>query len=116
MGSSDVQPLKPEQMLEAYRNRFKTTEPFTEDALLTLARICRGIFRRFLRYIQLVIELWETRHRATGSIDLALVKEAITTDRLAEDMELELSKLFPRPAGVSTRRGRYIVACGTLFH
>jgi len=33
----ELEPLKPEQMVEAYRKRFKETEPFTEDALLTLA-------------------------------------------------------------------------------
>jgi hypothetical protein len=38
-------------MLEAYLKRFKTPEPFTEDAILLLARMSRGIFRRFLRYL-----------------------------------------------------------------
>jgi len=42
-------------MVEAYRKRFKTIEPFAEDALLTLARVSRGIFRRFLRYITLTL-------------------------------------------------------------
>jgi hypothetical protein len=35
-----------QQMVEAYRKGFKAIEPFTEDALLSLGRIGRGIFRR----------------------------------------------------------------------
>jgi hypothetical protein len=39
MEKVELEPLKPEQMVEAYRKRFKKAiEPFTEDALFTLAR------------------------------------------------------------------------------
>jgi len=66
----------------------------TEDALMTLARMSRGIFRRFQRYIMLTIRAWQTRPSGEGGIDVATVKEAVTLDRLAEDMELELSEGF----------------------
>jgi len=56
MEKVELEPLKPEQMLEAYRKRFKAIEPFAEDALLTLARMSRGIFRRFLRYIMVTLQ------------------------------------------------------------
>jgi hypothetical protein len=46
-------------MVEAYRKRFKALAPFTEDALFTLARMSREIFRRFLRYITLALQLQE---------------------------------------------------------
>lgn len=57
----------------------------------------RRIFRRFLRYITLSLDLWEAGG-ATGKsrIDEELVKEAVTTERLAADMELELLDLFPK--------------------
>lgn len=55
------------EMVEAYRKRFKAIDPFTEDALLNLARMSRGIFRRFLRYITLTIRHWEID--AKGPID-----------------------------------------------
>jgi len=38
MEKVELEPLKPEQMAEAYRRRFKALAPFTEDALFTLAR------------------------------------------------------------------------------
>ena len=55
MEKVELEPLRPEQMVEVYRKRFKAIEPFTEDALLTLGRMSRGIFRRFLRYIALTL-------------------------------------------------------------
>src|SRR3972149_11392061 len=54
----------------------------------------RGIFRRFLRYITLTLQRWETKR--SGRIDTAIVKEAVTVERVAEDMELELTELFPK--------------------
>jgi len=56
----------------------------------------RGIFRRFLRYVLLVIASWEKRPKPRGPIDLEIVRKAVTVERLAEDMELELVELFPR--------------------
>ena len=61
MEKVELEPLRPEQMVEVYRKRFKTIKPFTEDALLTLARMSRGIFRRFLIYITLTLQHWETK-------------------------------------------------------
>jgi hypothetical protein len=87
-----LEPLEPQQMVEAYRRRFKAIEPFTEDALVTLARMSRGIFRRFLRYITLTLRRREMDMK--GPIDTTIVKEAVTVERLAEDMELELGELF----------------------
>src|SRR5208282_422379 len=68
----ELEPLRPEEMVEAYRKRFKGVEPFTEDALLNLARMSRGIFRRFLRYITLTLTHWEASGK--GIIDRAMVK------------------------------------------
>ncbi len=92
----ELQPLTPEQMLEAYQKRFKTLHPFTEDTLLTLARMSRGIFRRFLRYITLTLDLWTTQPEPRALIDKETVEKAIPYERLVEDMELELSEPFPK--------------------
>jgi hypothetical protein len=93
----DLQPMQPDMMVEAYKGHFKATEPFSEEALLTLARMSRGIFRRFLRYITLTLDHWEMEHRRPDSrIGVAVVKEAVTVERLADDMELELVDLFPK--------------------
>ena len=37
MDKVELEPLRPEQMVDAYRKRFSAIEPFTGDALLTLA-------------------------------------------------------------------------------
>ena len=54
----ELEPLIPEQMLEAYVRPFQNTEPFTEGAMLKLARMSRGVFRR-LSYILLALDLFE---------------------------------------------------------
>jgi len=108
MEKVELEPLKPEQILEAYRKRFKTIEPFAEDALLTLARMSRGIFRRFLRYITVTLQHWETGKG--GPIDATVVKEAVTAERLAEDMERELAELFPKQSDLRLQ------AVGLLVH
>ena len=51
-----LKPLKPEELIEAYKLRNKTVEPFTEDALHLIGEFSRGIFRRFLKYIAITIE------------------------------------------------------------
>ena len=94
-------------MVEAYRRRFKALAPFTEDALFTLARMTRGIFRRFLRYITLTLQHWEVDGK--GSIDTAIVKEAVTVERLAEDMELELAELFPKQSDLRLQAVRLLM-------
>ena len=110
MQKIDLQPLQPNKMVEAYRGHFKTTEPFTEDALLMLARMSRGIFRRFLRYITLTLDLWGMEHRRRDSrIGVAVVKEAVTVERLSEDMELEFVDLFPKHSELRTLAVRLLM-------
>jgi DNA-binding MarR family transcriptional regulator len=97
MQKIELHPLQPETMVEAYKRRFKNTDPFTSDAFLTLARMSHGIFRRFLRYIMLTLDLWEEKGRIGGDrIEAETVREAVTIQQLAEDMELELADLFPK--------------------
>jgi hypothetical protein len=107
MEKVELEPLRPEQMVEAYRKRFKAIEPFTEDTLLALARMSRGIFRRFLRYITLTLQQWETKR--SGRIDTTVVKEAVTVERLAEDMELELAELFPKQSDLRLQAVRLLM-------
>ena len=96
MSMIELKPLLSSQIVEAYVKQFNMMKPFTDDALLMLARMSRGIFRRFLRYTSLTLDLWSTRSQPPRSIDAATVKKAVTAERLAEDMELELVELFPK--------------------
>lgn len=105
----ELKPLKPERMVEAYMHQFKSTEPFTQEALLTVARMSRGVFRRFLRYILLTVELWETRPKPREPIDIETMKKAVTTERLADDMELELLELFPKHSDLRLQAVRLLM-------
>jgi hypothetical protein len=96
MSMIELKPLQPSQIVEAYVKQFNMTKPFTDDALLTLARMSRGVFRRFLRYVSLTLDLWPAGSQPPRSIGTATVKKAVTAERLAEDMELELVELFPK--------------------
>jgi len=96
MSMVELKPLQPSEIVEAYLRQFKTIDPFTDDSLLTVARMSRGVFRRFLRYISLTLDLWSTESQQSRSIDTTTVKKAVTAERLAEDMELEFVELFPR--------------------
>jgi len=109
MQKIELEPLQPETILQAYKRRFTTAEPFTEEGLLTLARMSRGIFRRFLRYITLTLDLWQTRPEPRELIDSATVKQAVTVDRLAEDMELELVELFPKQSDLRIQAVRLLM-------
>jgi len=109
MSRIELKPLLSSQMIEAYVKQFKTTEPFTDDALLTVARMSRGIFRRFLRYISLTLDLWSTGSQPPRSIDAATVKKAVTAERLAEDMELELVELFPKHSDLRLQAVRLLM-------
>jgi DNA-binding transcriptional ArsR family regulator len=92
----ELEPLQSELMVRVYVHRFEGAEPFTEKSLLKLAQMSRGIFRRFLRYILLSLDLWEEKADRREVIDVDLVAEAVPVERLAEDMELELFALFPK--------------------
>ena len=109
MSRIELEPLQPREMVEAYVKQFKTTEPFTEDALLTVARMSRGIFRRFLRYISLTLDLWSTGSQPRGPIDTETVKKAVTAERLAEDMELELVEVFPKHSDLRLQAVRLLM-------
>lgn len=109
MSRIELKPLQPTQIVEAYAKQFGMTEPFTDDALLAVARMSRGIFRRFLRYISLTLDLWSTGSQPPGLIDTATVKRAVTAERLAEDMELELVELFPKHSDLRLQAVRLLI-------
>lgn len=88
-----LEPLKPKELVEAYKRIWENTEPFTADALMMVAQLSRGIFRRFMKYIQACIERFQIMG-LEGLIDAKFVNETVTFDILAKDMDLELSDIF----------------------
>jgi len=108
MRKVELVPLSADQMLRAYRLRFDTLEPFAEEALLTLAYMSRGIFRRFKNYISLTLNLWMSEGKSE-EIDPATVRRAVPIERIVEDMELELKPLFPKHSELSIMAVRVIL-------
>jgi len=92
MDIMELKPLTPEQLVEAFKMRFTTTEPFNEDGLKLVAELSRGIFRRFMKYIRLCLEniIVECKNIVT----VEDVKKSVTTDILMQDLDLELSDIF----------------------
>jgi len=89
----ELSPMKPYEMVEAYKIKWGNTEPFTEDALLLTAQLSRGIFRRYLKYIRRSIEATVIGNYAFP-ITSEIIKKEITTKQLVADMDLELTDLF----------------------
>ena len=88
-----LSPMKPNEMIEAYKSKWGNTEPFTEEALLLTAELSRGIFRRYLKYIRRSIEAIALSNYALP-ITSEIIKNEITTKQLVADMDLELTDLF----------------------
>jgi hypothetical protein len=86
--------LTAEQLLEAYKQFFVSYEPFSEDALRLVAKLSRGVFRRFKNYVRLCLELVSIEGTAGASISVEQVRKAISKEQLILDMDLELSDIF----------------------
>jgi len=101
MNRIDLLPFKPETLLKFYEKRFHGTKPFTQEALLLLAKMSRGIFRRFLRYITLTLNHQE-RAGTPLPITVNHVHDAIPAQLLAQDMDQQLTEIFPRQPDMRT--------------
>jgi len=88
-----LKPLTVEQLLEAYKLIFNNYFPFTEDGLRLIAKLSRGVFRRFKNYIRLCLEPYAENKR-TDTITPEDVKRCVTKEQLMIDMDLELSDVF----------------------
>ena len=108
MNRIELKPLKPQMLVEAYGKRFPNSIIFTEDALLLLAGMSRGVFRRFLRYITLALDHQE-HTRTPLPITTDQVREAIPPHLLAEDMDQQLTEIFPRQPDMRTEAVKLLV-------
>jgi hypothetical protein len=93
MSIIELKPLKPDEMVSAFKKKWKTVEPFTEEALTLIAQLSRGIFRRFLRYVMSCIKQTAIE-KGSYPITVETVKSAVTLDQRVKDMDLELTDLF----------------------
>lgn len=88
----ELKSLTTNELLEAFEMRFTTFDPFTEESLTLIAELSRGIFRRFMRYIQLTLE--NMIERGSTEVTVGDVKAVITEEIIMEDMELEFYDMF----------------------
>ena len=101
MNRINLKPLKAEQMVPVVEKLFPNQQIFSKEALLLLAKMSRGIFRRFLRYITLAINHQE-QVGASLPITVDQVREAVPVQVLAEDMDQQLAEIFPRQPDLRT--------------
>lgn len=85
--------LEPKELLETYKTRFNSVEPFTEETLELIARLSRGVFRRFQKYCRLTIEEFLVAGKEPP-ITVEYAERAITENVIFNDMELELYDKF----------------------
>lgn len=96
MDTVEIKPFTKEEIIEAYLQTFKDHSPFSTDALGYIAGLSRGIFRRFLRYIQVSLEYCMGKNLADQTIGRDLAHEAIPWVEIVRDIEDELSTIFPK--------------------
>jgi hypothetical protein len=103
MEITDLAPLTTVQLMGAYTRKWKGSAPFTEEALQYVAKMSRGIFRRFKRYIALALETRitdQTRADASNApdapVDIELVKRSVTDEEVIRDMDKELDGIFKK--------------------
>jgi energy-coupling factor transporter ATP-binding protein EcfA2 len=89
--------LTPQELMQIYKWKFKSTAPFTKETLEVLAKLARGVFRRFQRYCGLTIQAFMADDKEppiTGDY----AEKAISDGVILEDMQLELYEKFPSDA------------------
>jgi hypothetical protein len=101
----EIKPFTPNELVDAYAKIWEkeftrasidlSTWPFEGKVLLHLARLSRGIFRRFLRYIRMCLEPYAPFEDFGGElVDPKRVQEAVDPDEVQKDWDLELSEVF----------------------
>jgi hypothetical protein len=63
----NIEPLKPLSLVNFYKHKFDSAEPFAPEALMELAVLSRGIMRRFKTYIGLCLD--NLTHTMTSNTD-----------------------------------------------
>lgn len=89
-----IEPFKPEELIQHFKERFGSVELLTDGALSYVAKLSRGIFRRFKRFLGVCLEEYLISGDRSKPIDREFVGRALTVDELFKEMDLELSELF----------------------
>jgi len=112
MDVTELRHLKSEQLLEIYQKTFRVCDPFTQEALLWVARVSGGVCRRFKKYVRLSLEQWLITEPRPPQIDLVLAKSAVSPETIADGVMAEVEAIFPK--GESKEKARRLLA--HLYH
>lgn len=85
----ELRPLRIRELVDYYYLTFKDYVPFSVEALQLVAKLSRGVFRRYLRYIRLCVEDMVMCSRL--SVGVEDVERIVTKEVVMRDMDLELS-------------------------
>lgn len=89
-----LNPMTSEEMLQAFKLNFPDISPFTEGSIKRLAKISRGIMRRFKQYAYLV--LCEAKKSNMEVITSEFIEATIPFEIKLSDMQRELMALYPK--------------------
>jgi len=91
MDVKELKPLKAEEFLQVFKMQFSDyNNVMTDDAIILLGQLSKGVFRRFLKYLKETIE----KYNQNLPIDVKQVNDAVTIEDIMADMELELYDAF----------------------
>ena len=90
----EIKPFSATELLDLYKMKWKDVSPFTENALRYVAKLARGITRRWLRYLGIILQSWLLDGEKTIPIDAERVQWYLPPDEITNDMDAELSHIF----------------------
>jgi hypothetical protein len=90
----EIKPLSASELVDAYRAKFPTLEPFDESSLSFVAELSRGIFRRFLKFI--AVTLQDAHQRGANHVHIQDVTWLLDATLVGHEMEPELASIFPK--------------------
>jgi hypothetical protein len=90
----EIKPLSALELVDAYRAKFPTLEPFDESSLTFVAELSRGIFRRFLKFITTTLQ--DAHQRGADHVHIQDVTWLLDAALVGHEMEPELASIFPK--------------------
>jgi len=98
----EITPFTPDNLVGAYKTEFESSYPFEGAGLRRAAWLSRGVFRRFLKYLQLCLELHIEQAGTLANentISAETVEKAPSEEEMGKDWEIELRQIFPKGDG-----------------
>jgi hypothetical protein len=91
----ELKPLTADQIIDAFQEKFLMFDNVVEIfAVDYLAHLSRGVFRRFLRFLGAALQNAQSRNLTR--VTLAAAMAAISPVQVSQEMEAELTSIFPR--------------------